>query len=56
MKNWCKKRKEDNIAKIYKVGYDAGFEAGKREAIFERYSPNQIREILGLAAVKNKEE
>lgn len=32
----------------YKHGYDNGFRAGRIEGILERYTPNQIRGILGL--------
>lgn len=51
MKNWFKKRKKDEIAKIYNLGYKAGYEAGKRESIFKQHTPNQIREACGLAPI-----
>ena len=51
MKNWFKKRKKDEITKIYNLGY----EAGKRESIFKQHTPNQIREACGLAPITNIE-
>lgn len=42
-------------AEIYKKGYEAGFMSGRQEALFMKYTPNQIRDILGFDTVNNKE-
>ena len=43
-------------AEIYKKGYEAGFASGRQEALFMKYTPNQIRDILGFDHVNNKEK
>lgn len=40
------------INKAYLEGYRAGVEYGKKEAMFKKYSPNEIREVLGLDPIK----
>ena len=37
-------------------GYNKGYDAGLREGLFQKNTPNQIREILGLPPIKEKGE
>lgn len=42
----------DNIdAMSYVKGYENGKRVGKREAILKKYTPNQLRELLGLKVI-----
>ena len=43
---------ECELVIAYRHGYEKGFEYGQREAILEKYTPNQIRGILGLDFIK----
>ena len=45
------------LNKAYLDGYRLGCESGRFEATIHRYSPNELREILGLKPVdKTKEQ
>lgn len=41
----------ENPANVYAKYYLAGYEAGKIDALYKRYSPNELREALGLEEV-----
>lgn len=43
---------ECELVIAYRHGYEKGFEYGQREAILEKYTPNQIRGILGLDLIR----
>jgi hypothetical protein len=38
--------------KNYIRGYELGYKAGKQDALSQKYTPNQIREILGLPPIE----
>lgn len=44
------------INNAYIKGYEQGIEQGKRDAILQKYTPNQIREIVGLPPIEKKDE
>ena len=39
------------LNKAYLEGYQLGLDSGRFEATIRRYSPNEIREILGLKPI-----
>lgn len=42
-----KKLSEDMAVKCVE-SYEAGYEAGRRDSVFDKFSPNQIRAACGL--------
>lgn len=47
-------RKQFNaeLNKVYEHAYFVGLTVGKQEGVMSRYTPNELREILGLEPVK----
>lgn len=43
---------ECELSITYKQGYDKGFADGQIRGIIEKYTPNEIRGILGLSKIK----
>ena len=48
-------RKSSEINQSYTLGYEKGVEEGRREAIMRKYTPNEIREIMGLPRIEKPE-
>ena len=46
-----KKELDKLINKAFVEGYQLGLDSGRFEATIKRYSPNEIREILGLKPI-----
>ena len=40
------------INRSYLEGYNQGYDAGVRDEMFSKSTPNQLREILGLEPIK----
>ena len=45
------KQFDAEIDKVYTHAYQVGLIAGRQEALLSRYTPNELREILGLEPV-----
>mgnify|MGYP003297266892 CR=1 FL=1 len=46
------KQFDAELAKVYEHAYYVGLVAGRQEAVMARYTPNELREILGLEPIK----
>ena len=44
-------RELENPTNEYAKYYLAGYEAGKRDALYKKYTPNELRKALGLEQI-----
>lgn len=44
------------INRSYLKGYNQGYDAGIRDGIFGKYTPNQLRKIIGLPPIEENGE
>lgn len=49
------KQFDAEMAKVYEHAYFVGLTAGRQEGVMSRYTPNELREILGLEPVNEPE-
>lgn len=46
------KQFDAELMKVYEHAYQVGLITGRQEGVMSRYTPNELREILGLEPIK----
>lgn len=44
------------LVKVYEHAYQVGLVTGRQEGVLSRYTPNELREILGLPKIEQEND